>query len=136
MLGDYYLIEIQGQPPRTTHQSGTRISGKHTYKTKALKEAELYLEESLKPHVPGEPIDGPIELVCTWGFEASNSRQNHCWKTTKPDTDNMQKTLKDVMTRMGFWKDDALVVHETCKKIWTDQPGIQIEIKEIDERCR
>ena len=29
------------------------------------------------------------------------------YRTTKPDTDNLQKLLKDCMTATGFWTDDA-----------------------------
>ena len=51
------------------------------------------------------------------------------WKTTKPDTDNLQKGLKDCMTKCGFWEDDAQVVIEHVSKVWTSgQTGIQITI--------
>ena len=39
--------------------------------------------------------------------EESEQRQR---EVTKPDTDNLQKLLKDCMTKCGFWKDDAQVV--------------------------
>jgi Holliday junction resolvase RusA-like endonuclease len=34
--------------------------------------------------------------------------------------------LKDVMTDMGFWKDDALICSETVAKRYSDSPGIMI----------
>ena len=49
----------------------------------------------------------------------------------KPDTDNLQKLLKDCMTKVGFWKDDALVCREIVEKFWADIPGIYIRIKEM-----
>ena len=56
------------------------------------------------------------------------------WIKTKPDTDNLQKLLKDCMTQVGFWKDDAQVVSEKVQKRWSDEPtGIYIEIKELEE---
>ena len=37
------------------------------------------------------------------------------------------------MTAMGFWKDDAQVVRETCAKKWSDEPcGIDIEIRVLE----
>ena len=52
---------------------------------------------------------------------------------TRPDTDNLQKLLKDCMTRCGFWKDDAQVVREIVEKRWSDEPtGIFVEIKSLE----
>ena len=35
------------------------------------------------------------------------------------------------MTKVGFWKDDALVASEITEKFWADQPGIYIRIEEL-----
>lgn len=48
-------------------------------------------------------------------------------------TDNLQKLLKDVMTDLGFWKDDALVVSEHVEKFWAKVPGIYVCMDEIGE---
>ena len=53
------------------------------------------------------------------------------YRTTKPDTDNLQKLLKDCMTDVGFWKDDAQVASEICEKFWAEIPGIWIRVEEI-----
>ncbi len=44
----------------------------------------------------------------------------------------MIKTLKDAMTKLDFWHDDAQVCHEICSKIYTDKPGIKIQILPMD----
>lgn len=54
------------------------------------------------------------------------------YRITKPDTDNLQKLLKDCMTRCGFWKDDAQVASELCEKFWAEIPGIFIHIEELE----
>ena len=48
-------------------------------------------------------------------------------KTTRPDADNLNKMLKDVMTDMGFWSDDALICCEMVSKMYGDEPGIIID---------
>lgn len=48
-----------------------------------------------------------------------------------PYMDNLQKLLKDCMTTVGFWKDDAQVTCEIIEKFWADIPGIYIEVEEI-----
>ena len=129
-------IWIPGQPARVTHQSGTRYAGHgRTYKTKALRDWEDHLTDSLYGFKPDTPITGPVHLEVTWGFKANSKKQLYSYKLTKPDTDNLQKTLKDVMTASGFWVDDAQVVSEVCKKLWVNEPGIVIKISELPEKA-
>lgn len=55
-------------------------------------------------------------------------------KQTRPDTDNLDKALKDVMTELGFWTDDALVAREHIAKIWhRAKPGLFIRISPITD---
>ena len=67
---------------------------------------------------------------CSRCFPKQN-HENGEYRITKPDTDNLQKMLKDCMTKVGFWKDDALVASEITEKFWADQPGIYIRIEEL-----
>ena len=53
------------------------------------------------------------------------------YKTSRPDTDNLQKLLKDCMTLVGFWDDDALVASELVEKFWAEFPGIYIRIEKL-----
>ena len=57
-------------------------------------------------------MTGPVTLTAAWHFPIPDGHRDGEPKTTKPDTDNMQKLLKDVMTEAGFWKDDAQVFSE------------------------
>ncbi len=52
--------------------------------------------------------------------------------STKPDTDNLQKMLKDCMTKCYFWQDDALVASELFEKFWVEIPGIFVRIEVLD----
>ena len=82
---------------------------------------------------PKEPIEGAVQLTVMWLFPKGKSHKNGEWRTTRPDTDNLQKLLKDCMTKVGFWKDDAQVVSERVEKRWSDEPsGIYIEIEELE----
>ena len=124
------VVWIPGQPARVTHQSGTRYPNRRAYKTKSLLEWEARLKEGLEAAKPKKPLSGPVQLNVTWGFKAKTKKDIFTYKLTRPDTDNMQKTLKDVMTALGFWKDDSQVVHETCKKLWVDLGGTWITHRE------
>lgn len=57
---------------------------------------------------------------------------NGSYRTTKPDTDNLQKLLKDCMTTEHFWTDDALVCSEITEKFWADMPGTWIHIEPVE----
>ena len=127
-------------PTATAQQKGERVVGGyiHHYKKKNVAQAEAILRDALLPYVPEAPIaDKPICLEVYWLFPFPKSARKHepgvprC-KITRPDTDNLNKLLKDVMTDMGFWKDDALICIERIAKYYTDEPGIQISIRQMD----
>lgn len=97
----------------------------------ALKDARAKLHAHLAPHAPAKPLDGPVRLVVKWLFPAEGRRPDGSYKTTRPDTDNLEKALKDEMTRLGFWHDDAQVASEITEKFWADTPGIYIEVSKL-----
>lgn len=126
------VFDIPGEPPRTTAQqarSGTGRNGRHYhYKTQKLKEAEAHLIAGMLPHKPDKPMEGAIELYVNWGFSAGKNHKHWEPKVTRPDTDNLQKLLKDCMTQCGSWKDDAQVFAEHVFKFWSETPKIRVEI--------
>lgn len=104
------------------------------YKPEKVKQAKAEIMKHLRPFKPKELMEGPIELKVVWLFPRGKRHKHFEWRVTRPDTDNLEKMLKDCMTEVGFWKDDALVVSETVYKIWSDEPtGISIEVNALDE---
>jgi Holliday junction resolvase RusA-like endonuclease len=81
----------------------------------------------------GALLTGALQLRTLWLFPKGRSHKNGEWRITKPDTDNLQKLLKDCMTECGFWKDDALVCSELAEKFWADVPGIYVRIFAVSE---
>lgn len=103
------------------------------YDPAPVKEARKKLIGLLILHRPDTPLEGPLALTVMWLFPKGRSHKNGEWRITKPDTDNLQKLLKDCMTKCQFWKDDAQVVREVVEKRWSDDPcGIYIEIQELE----
>ena len=99
------------------------------YKPEKLKEAKREIIKHLMPFKPDKPYEGAIELHVVWLFPKGKRHKHYEWRITKPDTDNLEKLLKDCMTQVGFWKDDAQVVKEVVEKRWSDEPtGISIQI--------
>lgn len=124
-------------PPTATAQEKQCTIGpdgkRRFYKNSRLVAAEEKLEAGLIKHIPGAPLMGALALQVIWLFPANGHHKHGDWRTSRPDTDNLNKLLKDAMTKVGFWKDDSQVVHETIQKIWTeDLPGIHIHVREIN----
>ena len=123
-------------PPTITQQEHkvTVMNGRpYFYEPQELKAAKQKLLSSLVPNRPPAPLDGPIELVVTWCFPTDREELNGQYRITKPDTDNLDKMLKDCMTSAGFWKDDAQVCREIIEKFWThrNMSGIFVRVTQL-----
>lgn len=117
--------------PTVTHQMKRVVINKKTgkpnfYESPELKDARNKFESFLNAHVPESPIEGAVSLNTTWIFKAKGKFKPGMFKTSRPDTDNMVKLLKDCMTVCGFWKDDAQVCWEHISKIYGPVEGIGI----------
>lgn len=120
--------------PTVTHQEKqvAVVNGKPVfYEPDELKAARNKLEAHLAQNAPEVRLSGPIGLQVKWCFKTINGHRNGEYRTSRPDTDNLQKLLKDCMTKVGFWKDDAQVCMEMVEKFWSDVPGIWIRVMQI-----
>lgn len=121
-------------PPTVTLQeqkTGVRNGKPYRYDPPELKDARAKFIAYLSQHIPQEPLSGPVALQVITGYPITGDHCDGEWKTTKPDTDNTIKLLKDCMTKLHFWKDDAQVALEINQKLWAEDPGIWIQIKEL-----
>jgi Holliday junction resolvase RusA-like endonuclease len=122
------------EPPTVTHHDKMiNFKMKKIYDSPRLKQARLKLLAHLVQYKPAEPYDGAVRLTTKWLFRVPEDDERHGqYRTSKPDTDNLQKLLKDCMTTVGFWEDDAQVASEIIEKLWTGEvPGIYIKIEEV-----
>ena len=120
--------------PTCTHQMKQVrvIKGKPVfYEPAEVKAARSKLSAHLSKHVPETKYTGAVRLITKWCFPITGKRQDGEWKTTKPDTDNMIKLLKDCMTKLGYWTDDSLVASEITEKFWAKIPGIYVCIESL-----
>jgi Holliday junction resolvase RusA-like endonuclease len=115
--------------PTATQQEHkvTVVNGKpRFYEPAEVKAARQKYMSYLSGHVPATPIDGPIRLMVKFCFSGGQG-----WKTTKPDTDNMIKMMKDCMTRLGYWHDDAQVCSEIVEKFYDTHEGVYVRIDKL-----
>ncbi|NLX97582.1 MAG: RusA family crossover junction endodeoxyribonuclease [Rhodopirellula sp.] len=94
-----------------------------------------------KPHLPKTPLTGPlmVSLIFCMPRPKSHYRTGKYsgevkpdapdWHTCKPDRDNLEKAVLDVLTRIGMWKDDGQVCDGSVTKIYGFPPGLLITIR-------
>ena len=130
METEFFMAMI---PPTCTKQEHkvAVIKGKPVfYDPPEVKAAKQKLLGHLAKHKPRKRYEGGVRLVVKWCFPREG-HPNGEYRITKPDTDNLQKLLKDCMTACGFWKDDALVASEIVEKFWAEVPGIYVKVESL-----
>lgn len=67
---------------------------------------------------PRPMFDGPLKVDLTFIFPRPKHHHNSkgeikpnspTWHTAKPDRDNLEKAVSDILTQVGMWPDDAHV---------------------------
>lgn len=117
-------------PPTTTAQQHKISNGKF-YDPPELKAAKMKLRDHLIPHRPDKPFDGALRLVVKWCFPITGKHHDGEYKYTKPDTDDLNKALKDIMEDLGFYVNDSRVASEIIEKFWAKIPGIYIRLEKL-----
>jgi len=139
-------IFVSCNPPKSTAQASLRIitpKGKKPFigkysssKAKAVEAMfrDLFDSPLLKPTVP---YSGPIKVSVTWIYpwRSTERKKNKIYGllscTTRPDIDNLCKTLFDILTKIGYWSDDSIIADLRFRKYWGDEPGIGIKIEDL-----
>lgn len=127
--------------PTTTQQEHelavNRRTGKpYVHDSQEIKNARMSFRAHLSTHRPPKPfMGGPLSLSVTWIFcDYEGNHKEREYKTTRPDTDNMIKMLKDEMTYCGFFLNDAHVAVEVNRKIWSSTfEGIIVDVAALPE---
>ena len=136
-------IKLDIVPPTVTaQQKGVFVrNGRAHFFTKAkVRQAENLLAALLAPHAPAEPLHGPLHFQARWCFPYRKSEPKRVTATgreiphnTRPDLDNLEKGLLDVLTALRFWDDDNQVAVKKTAKVWGERPYLKIAIDEVRE---
>ena len=123
--------------PTVTHQEKA-VSCKNGkpvfYEPAELAAARVKLQGHLSRHIPEKKYTGAIRVVVKWLFPITGKHKDGEYKTTKPDTHNLNKMLFDIMTDLKYWTDDAIVASEIIEKFYAANPGIYIYIETLEGR--
>jgi Holliday junction resolvase RusA-like endonuclease len=94
------------------------------------------------------PMNGPLRLAARFVYpypkswsEKRRRLPESRWKTSKPDSDNLLKLLKDALNGVVYI-DDAQVTHTECLKLHGNMPGTFVSIEQLvpeydeDQPCK
>lgn len=145
------IITFEGlEPPRDTHQSRVRIfrnrAGKvFIGKRKPSAETRLFLDALtsaiLRLRADNHPALAAIKSapVCLrlglfYSYPKSTSKAKASvtrFKTTRPDADNLVKTIQDALTVREVFEDDSQVCCLEVRKYHSPRPGIVLSIEPL-----
>ncbi len=139
-------ISLRIEPP-PTHQAALRIlKNKKTgamfvgkmAKSSAKKWSEAFtiMLKEAKHKYSIKEYDGQttVGLVFVYPHTKATAKQGHSVpKVTRPDVDNLAKSVLDCMVNAGWLKDDNLIVELILKKIHSETAQVVIDINDYVE---
>lgn len=130
------------EPPDVTHNDLKAYvvmqDGKPSARIRKSDRLKGY-EDNLKPHVErvrdnmsGGALDGPLREVVKLCYEPSRDHPSGQAKVTKPDVDNVVKTLNDVLEGCGIIANDSRICDMRVIKAYSSPAGIWVSIEELE----
>jgi len=131
--------------PRATPRTKAFRKGRHAgvYTPDTADDWKMLVAMAAKPLLPETPLEGPLSVAITFIFPRP---KRLCRKKdptgpipmpSKPDRDNCEKAILDMLSNIGMWKDDAQVCDGPVRKFYhaiDGKPGAHIAIGIIREQ--
>ena len=140
MKNSFILTFERGMPGGTAQQKGEAVRYRRDgsayiqhYRKDKVQDFRDSLVLRMKKYAPKEQMTEPIKLEIYVHFDTKTRSKWGKYKVTRPDCDNFVKEIKDVMTLLRFWKDDAQVVDLRVVKIYSEKASISISYEELPE---
>ena len=142
---NHFVIYFEDGMPKSTAQekgetiryriiNGRRVPFIHHFIKPEVMVARRIFELKLKPYKPKKPSKKNIRLCIYYQFDVKNRKLWGNYKTSKPDLDNLNKTIQDCMVRLGYFEDDSQVVEEFHRKTYAELASVEIFIYELEDR--
>ena len=125
--------ELFDIPSATPQQR--KLHGKASYPSRSLSLARASWQALLERHAPPEPLDGPLKIRVRLYYHVKTKEMKVDYKTTRPDGVNILKLIEDVMTKCGYWHDDAqLSVEEVHRLVWPGEEMVGIRVERLEDK--
>lgn len=73
---------------------------------------------------------GPVKVTALFSFNIAGTKKQGCWKATRPDVDNLGKTVLDALNGVAF-KDDGQVAEFICRKKFSNEDSVTVRIESL-----
>ena len=122
--------DIQGKPAAWM-RTGIVFSTRKIYDSQ--KQMKLIIGLTIKAqHNDEPPFYGPVAVDIYAYFERPKTKKYHpVYYDRKPDFDNIAKIYCDILSDCAVWNDDCQVSDCRVRKLWGDEPGVTIIVKEL-----
>lgn len=128
--------------PKGGAKAKARVYKPTTGKAADWREAIAMIASRVHPPFGNARFEGPVIASLDFFFERPSSCKGQAWRCSKPDVDNLEKLIFDVLTTSGrFWKDDAQVAAVRTRKlyvvpdperipgiVYASEPGVTVEL--------
>ena len=119
-------------PGHPKPQARPRVGAGRTFSPKTPWWNAVYL--SARANRPLLPITGPLFVRINFYFPGKGGEELPTWKTTRPDSDNLEKAVWDAMQAALWFLDDAQIVSSRTMKLFCGgvickKPGASITME-------
>lgn len=130
------------EPPTVTHNDLVAyvvmkrgVPMAHIRKSDRLKDYESRFEAHVKSVAAEitDTLDGPLRETVKLCYPPTDSHRAGEPKTTKPDVDNVVKTINDVLENVGVIANDSRICDLRVIKAYSEPAGIFICIEELED---
>ena len=125
------FIKIKPKPAPRPH-----VTRNGTYNNKDYTDYKRVIAQTYRARHGKSLNTNPIAMKLDFFFEVPKSwsnkkKENAKWHVSRPDTDNLVKSIKDALNGVAY-KDDSQVCHLQARKQYAEFSGVRIEIEEME----
>ena len=103
-----------------------------TYTPEKTASWEQAIRAAALGHRPGQLLDGPLVLEATfYRLKPKSKPKRHLYPDSKPDLDNLCKSVTDALEGLIF-TNDSRFVDQMLRKRYGDPPRCEITIREVE----
>ena len=119
----------QARPRAYAGRNGVRV-----YEPEQCRNYKAYAKSCLAQTRPLGLLDGPIRMVIeVYILKPKSWPKKRCFADTKPDADNLAKTIMDACEGLIYTNDSRVITLLVTKQLTTTEPRVEVHCGEVAE---